>query len=157
MYSGYFIFTFPFKSLWFFIEILPKDESFRFCWNSPYCSGEDYLFINFAFLQLSSLVLQMKKFNPLHPKIICAKFNLNGPASSGDRDRFLYVFNVFLLYRKFLPLERGVDLYSNLFDIPKTRGWNRSSGSGETIFIRFFFNEFPLFPNFLLERGLSLI
>ena len=46
------------------------------------------------------------KLNPLHPKMLCAKFGWNWPSSSGEEDFFNFI-NVFSLFRNYLPLEKG--------------------------------------------------
>ena len=50
--------------------------------------------------------------NPLHPRMLCAKFGWNWPSGSGEED-FLNFVNVFSLFRNYLPLEIGGTLHLN--------------------------------------------
>ena len=43
--------------------------------------------------------------NPLHQRMLCGKFGWNWPSGSGEED-FLF-FNVFSLFRYYLPVEKG--------------------------------------------------
>ena len=55
--------------------------------------------------------------NSLHQRIICTKFDWFWPAGSGEED-FLKKISVFLLFRYYLPLERGYPLLLNKFKFP---------------------------------------
>jgi hypothetical protein len=55
--------------------------------------------------------------NSLHPRIICTKFDWIWPAGSGEED-FLKNFSAFLLFRYYLPLEKGDPLHLNTLESP---------------------------------------
>ena len=69
--------------------------------------------------------------NPLHPMMLCAKFGWFWIR------RFLNFVNVFSLFHKYLPLEKGRALHLNKLESPSPMdtcakfGWNWTSGSGE--------------------------
>ena len=71
--------------------------------------------------------------------MLCAKFGLNCPSGSGEED-FLSFVNLFLLFRNYLPLEKGGALNLNKLDSPYPRVilgqvcLNRPSSSGEENF-----------------------
>ena len=44
--------------------------------------------------------------NPIHPRMLCAKFAGDWLSGSGEED-FLNFVNVFSLFRNYLPLEKG--------------------------------------------------
>ena len=54
---------------------------------------------------------------PLHPKMLCVKFGWNWPSGSGE-DFFKNFVKVFMLFRKYLPLENGGALHINKFESP---------------------------------------
>jgi hypothetical protein len=55
--------------------------------------------------------------NPLHPRIVCTKFDSIFPAGSGEK-RFLKIFSAFSLLRYYLPLQRGYPLAFNKHEFP---------------------------------------
>ena len=52
-----------------------------------------------------------RNLNSLHPKMLCAKIVWNWLSGSGEEDFFYFVFDVFLLFRNYLPLEKGGALH----------------------------------------------
>ena len=55
--------------------------------------------------------------NPLHPRMLCAKFGWNWLSCSGGEDFFNFV-NVFLQFRNYLLLEKGEALHLNKLEFP---------------------------------------
>ena len=53
--------------------------------------------------------------NPLHPRMLCAKFGWNWPSGSGEED-FQFFVNECSLFHYNLPLEKGVPLHLNKLD-----------------------------------------
>ena len=77
--------------------------------------------------------------NPLHPRMLCAKFGWNWPSGFWRRGLFFNSVNVFSLFRNYLPLGKDKALH---FNKPESNplhprmlfakfGWNWTSGSGE--------------------------
>ena len=69
--------------------------------------------------------------NPLHPRIICTKFDWFWLAGSGEEYIF-FNFSVFLLFRHYLPLETGYPLPLNRFKSPLPKDglcqvWSKSA------------------------------
>ena len=60
------------------------------------------------------------KSNPLHPKMLCAKFGWYWLSGSGEEVFFNFV-NVFLLFRNYLPLEKGRALHLNKAESPSPK------------------------------------
>ena len=58
--------------------------------------------------------------NPLHARMLCAKFVWNWSSGSGEED-FLNFVNVFLLYRNYLPLEKGGALHLHKLESPSPK------------------------------------
>ena len=88
-----------------------------------------------------------RNLDPLHPRILCAKFGWNWSSDSGEED-FLNFINVFSQFRNYLPLEKGRALKLRNLNPLHPRmfcakfGWNWSSGSGEEdfyIFVNIFY------------------
>ena len=52
--------------------------------------------------------------------MLCAKFDPNWHSGSGEEDFFNFV-NVFLLFRNYLHLEKGVALHLGKFESPLTK------------------------------------
>ena len=63
------------------------------------------------------MVLLWIKLNPIHPRMLCAKFGWNWLSGSGEEDFFNFV-NELSLFRNYLPLEKGRALYLNKLDSP---------------------------------------
>jgi hypothetical protein len=55
--------------------------------------------------------------NSLHPRVICVKCKWIWPAGSGE-EFFFKLFSVFLLFRYYLPLEKGYPLRFYKFEFP---------------------------------------
>ena len=99
--------------------------------------------------------------NPLHPRMLCAKFSWNWLSDSGEED-FLILSMYFHYFVIISPWKRaGPFIWTNLNPLyPRMLcakfGWNWLSGSGEEDFLSFV-NLFSLFLNYLpLEKGGAL-
>ena len=92
----------------------PKLPCAQFGLNWPSGSGEEDFLKFFQCIFAISLYLPLKKTgpfiwtnsNPLHPKMLCAKFGLIWPSGSGEEDLFNFVY-VFLLFHNYLPKEKS--------------------------------------------------
>ena len=75
-----------------------------------------YVFL-FYYCATNSVLFIWTNLNPLYLAMFCAKFNWNWPCGS----RFSYFVDVFLLFRNYLPLQKGVvlNLYKFKFPLPK--------------------------------------
>ena len=82
------------------------------------------------------MVLLWTKLDPIHPRMLCAKFDFK-LAQWFWRKRFLNFVNVFSLFRNYLLLEKGWALHLNKLESPLPKdalfGWNRPSGSWEEV------------------------
>ena len=58
--------------------------------------------------------------NPLHPRMMCAKFGGNWASGPGTGDVLNFV-NVFSLFLNYLPLEKGMTLHLNIFKFPSPK------------------------------------
>ena len=56
--------------------------------------------------------------NPLHPRMLCAKFGWNWPSGSGEDFNFV---NVLSLFCNYLPLEKGGALHLNKLEFPSPK------------------------------------
>ena len=54
--------------------------------------------------------------NSIYPRMPCAKFGWNWPSSL--KRGFLNIFNIILLFRFYLPFEKGLALYLNKLESP---------------------------------------
>ena len=79
---------------------------FTFCDYLPF-EADLALYLN-KLESLEQTWIPWTNLNPLHPRIICTKFDWFWPAGSGE-DFFLN-FSVFLLFCYYLPLEKGYPL-----------------------------------------------
>ena len=102
-----------------------------------------------------------RNLNPLHPRMHCAKIVWNW-LSGSDKENFLISTMYFLLFRNYLPLDKGRALFwTNLNPLhPRMHCakivWNWLSGPGEEDFL-FSTMYFSLFRNYLpLEKGGAL-
>ena len=108
----------PLKRAWPYIGtnlnyLHPRIIYTRFDWFWPAGSEEDFLKMS-AYFYAFPIISHWKRvipflwtnLNPLYPRIICTKFAWIRPAGSGKED-FKKIFSVFLLFRYYLPLERG--------------------------------------------------
>ena len=126
-------------------------------WNWLSGSGEEVFLISSMYFHYFQIIFPWKragpfiwiKLNPLHPRMLCAKFGWNWPSGSGEED------NVFQLFRNYLPLEKGgLFIWTNLNPL-HTRmlcakfGWNWPSGSGEDFLISSMFFP-PLFRTYVI-------
>ena len=96
--------------------------------------------------------------NPLHPRMLCAKFGWNWLSGSGEED-FLYFVNVFSLFCNYLPLEKGRVLHLNKLESPSPKDalcqvWLKMAQWFWRRRFLNFVNVFRLFRNYLpLEKG----
>ena len=95
--------------------------------------------------------------NPLHPRMLCAKFGWNWLSGSGEED-FLISSMYFWLFRNYLPLEKGGALHLNKLESTLSKDascqiwlklaqwfWRRYLNFG---------NTYSLFRNYLpFEKG----
>ena len=58
--------------------------------------------------------------NPLHLRMLCAKFGWNWPSGSGEEEIFNLV-NVFSLFRNYLPLEKVGAFHLNKLESPSPK------------------------------------
>ena len=58
--------------------------------------------------------------NPLHQRILWAKFRWNWPSGSWEED-FLFIFNIISQFHNYLPLERRRTLHLNQLEFPSTK------------------------------------
>ena len=58
-----------------------------------------------------------RNLNPLHPRMLCAKFGWSWMSGSGEEDFFNFV-NLFSLFRNYLPLGKGGALHLNKLESP---------------------------------------
>ena len=143
----------------------------KFGWNWPSGSGgEDFLISSmyFRYFVIISPWERLGPFfwtnlNPLHPRMICAKFGWNWLSGSGEED-----FLILSMYFRYLVIishwEMAIArsfIWTNLNPLQLMMhcamfGWNWPSGSGEEDFLNFV-NVFSLFRNYLhLEKGEAL-
>ena len=59
--------------------------------------------------------------NPLHPRVLCAKFGWNWLSVSGEEDFNFNFVNVFSPFHNYLPLEKGGALHLNKLESPSHR------------------------------------
>ena len=161
MYFHYFVIISPWKWAWSLIwqTRIPSTQG----WFVPSLMGsrhsgsvkENFLILSMYFCYFViisfckwSWSFIWRNLNPIHPRVICAKFD-GKVAQWFWKRRFLnfiniilifcYYFNEFLLFHYSLPLEKVVELYStNLNPLhPKmfcaNFGRNWPSGSGEAV------------------------
>ena len=62
-----------------------------------------------------------RNFDPLHPRILCAKFGWNWSSGSGEEDILISSNNVFSQFRNYLPLEKGRALQLNKLESPSPK------------------------------------
>ena len=148
MYFHYFVIITPWKRAGPFIwrnvkPLYPRMLWTKFGWNWPSGFGEDFFnFVNVFSLFRNYLPLEKggpfiwTNLNPLHPRMLCAKFGCNWLSGSEEED-----FLISLMYFRFFviisPWKRvGPFIWRNLNPLyPRIRcfkfGWNWPSGSGE--------------------------
>ena len=96
--------------------------------------------------------------NPLHPRMLCAKFGWNWPSGSGEED-FLNFVNLFSLFLNYLPSKKGGALHLKKIKTPSTKNqdwWKLAEWFWRRRFLKFV-NIFSQFCNYLpLEKGRTL-
>ena len=117
---------------WFFIwrklkSLHPRMLCAKIVWKRLSGSGEeDFLIssINFCYFVIISPWKRVGPFilrnlNPFQPRMQCAKLveTGSGEGGSGEEDFFDYV-NAFLLFRNYLPLEKGRAFHLNKLESP---------------------------------------
>ena len=123
MYFHHFIIIFPWKRagpfIWLNLNPLhPMMPCAKFGWNWPSGSGEEDFLISSMYFSYFVIISPSKKvgpfiwtiLNPLHPRMLCAKFGWNWPSGSGEED-FFNIVNVLSLFCNYLPVEKGLDLH----------------------------------------------
>ena len=99
MYFHYFVIISPWKRAGPFIwtnlnPLHPRMLCAKFGWNWLSASGEDDFLILSMYFHCSLIISTWKRMgpfiwtnlNPLHPRILCAKFGWNWPSGSGEED-----------------------------------------------------------------------
>ena len=99
MYFHYFVVISPWKRagplIWTNLNPLHQRMLWaKFCWNWPSGSGEeDFLILSMYFCYFVIISpwkragpLIWTNLNPLHPRMLCAKFGWNWPSGSGEED-----------------------------------------------------------------------
>jgi hypothetical protein len=131
-YFYIFVIISPLKRNWPFIwtnlnSLHPRIISTKFDWIwSAGSKEEDFLefsahFHPFVLPWRGAIPFFSTYLNPLPPRMICAKSGRNWPAGSGE-EYLLKIFSVFLLFRYYLPLERGNSLHLNKLESPPPQG-----------------------------------
>ena len=133
MYFHYFIIISPWKRAGPFIwtnlnPLHPRMLWAKFGWNWPCGSGEEDFLISSMYFHYFVIISPWKRvgpfvwtnLNPLHPRMLCAKFGWNWLSGSGEED-FFNVVNVFSLFNNYLPLEKGGALHLNKLESPLTK------------------------------------
>jgi hypothetical protein len=102
----------------------PKDNLFQvwlnfagWFWRRRF-KNEFSVFYSFAIISpwIRVIPFVWTKVNPLHPRIICIKFDWIWPP--GFRQDFKIIFSVFSLFRYYLSLEKGYSLHLNKLESP---------------------------------------
>ena len=99
MYFQYFVIISPWKRAGPFIwtnlnPLHPRMLCAKFGWNWPSGSGEEDFLISSMYFCYFVIIPPWKRagpfiwtnLNPLHPRMLCAKFGWNWPSSSGVKD-----------------------------------------------------------------------
>ena len=133
MYFRFFVIISPWERAGTFIRtnlnpFQPRMHYAKFGWNWPSGSGEEDFLISSMYFRFFVIISPWKRvgpfigrhLNPLHPIMLCAKFNWNWPSGSGEK-RILNFVNVFLLFRNYLPFEKGGALHLNKFESPSPK------------------------------------
>jgi hypothetical protein len=126
-----FVIISPLKKTWPFIWtnlnlLHPRIICSKFNWILPAGFGEQGLkkysvyIYSFAIISPSRRVIPFiwTKLNPLHPRIICIKFDWIRPSGFLTR-RFLKILSVFSLL--YLPLEKGYSLCLKKLEFPSLK------------------------------------
>ena len=91
----------------------PRMLCAKFGWNWPSGFGEEDFLISSMYFQYFVIISPWKRegpfiltnLNPLHQRMLCAKFGWNWPSGSGEEDFFHFV-NVFSLFRNYRRRQR---------------------------------------------------
>ena len=75
-------------------SLYPRMLCAKFGWNWPSGSGEEDLLISSTYFRYFVIISPWKRagpliwtnLNPLHPRVLCAKFGWNWPSGSGEED-----------------------------------------------------------------------
>ena len=99
MYFLYFVIISPWKRagpfIWINLNPLhPRMLCAKFGWNWPSGSGEEDFLISSMYFHYFIIMSPWKRvgpfiwtnLNPLHPRMLCAKFGWNSPSGSGEED-----------------------------------------------------------------------
>ena len=111
----------------------------KFSWNWPSGSGEEdfltlstyfcYFVIIFPWKRTGPFIWTNLK--PLHPSVHCVMLSRNWLSGSGEEDLIISWFHAFLLFRNYLPLEKGRTLHLHKLEsrmLCAKFGWNWPSG-----------------------------
>ena len=151
MHKGkfHFVIISPWKKTGSFIwtnlnPLHPRMHCAKFGWNWPRGYGEDFkissmyfhYFVNISPWERTGPFIWIN-VNSHHSRMLCAKFGWNWISSSGEEDFFNFV-NGFLLFRNYLPLEKGAGpfIWTNVNSLHPLMhcakfGWIWPSGPGE--------------------------
>ena len=144
-----------------------KDACAKIGWNWLGGSWEEDFLISSLYFRYFVIISPWKRagpviwtnLNPLHPRMLCAKFGWNWPSGSGEDFNFV---NVLLLFCNYLPLEKGGALHLNKLKSPSPNDalcqvWLKlAQWSWRRRFLNFV-NVFSLFHYYLpLEKGGAL-
>ena len=118
---------------WFFIwtnlnPLHPRMLCAKFGWNWLRGSEEEDFLISSMYFHYFVIISPWKRagpiiwtnLNPLHPRMLCAKFVEIGPVVLGKRIFYIFV-NVFSLFRNYLHLEKGRALHLNKLESPSPK------------------------------------
>ena len=148
MYFHYFVIISPWKRVGPFIwtnlnPLHPRMLCVKFRWSWPSGSGEEDFLISSMYFHYFIIISPLKRtgpfiwtnLNPLHPRMLCAKFGWNWPSGSGE-EGFKNFVNVYFHYFIIIsPLKRaGPLIWTNLNPLhPRMLcvkfGWNGPSCS----------------------------
>ena len=130
MYFGYFRIISPWKRAGPFIwtnlnPLHPRMLCAKFSWNWHSGPGEKDFIILSMYFHYFVIISPWKRagpfiwtnLNPLHPRMLCAKFSWNWLSGSGEED-FLILSMFFPYFCNYLPLEKGGALHLNKLESP---------------------------------------
>ena len=147
MYLHYFVIVSPWKKVWPFIWtninlLHPRMLCAKFGWNWPSGFGEEDFLISSMYFRYFVIISPWigtgpfiwTNLNPLHPRMLCAKFGWNWPSGFGEED-FLISSMYFRYFAIISPWRRlGPFIWTNLNPhhprmLCAGFGWNWASGS----------------------------
>ena len=136
---------------WFFIwrnlnPYHPRMLCAKFGWNWPSGSWEEDFLISSMYFRYFVIISPWKRtgpfiwrnLNPLHPRMLCAKFGWNWPSGSWEED-FLISSMYFRYFVLISPWKRARPFIWTNLNLLHPRmlcakfGWNWPSGSGEEV------------------------